>query len=241
MNSVHQNIKKEKIDGKGYGYIATEDIPKGTIIIKEKPAFQINDKNIVSDILQLLYEILKCSDKSKRKRFKSLMPYELPNNNINSNELFNILKMLKITHPHIYSFLTNIKKEKLLLYCAKYACNAFDFDGKPVILFNGTVLNHSCLPNVIFGKVGEFMVFETVRHINKGEELCDSYIDITDSKINRLNKLKSQYGFTCTCCRCKNKNKNDKIFSSDALKIEYIRFQKFGFSKSNCFFITSSF
>ena len=83
-------------------------------------------------------------------------------------------------------------------------CNAFDF-GKygPAILFNGALLNHSCDPNVIFKQENKYMIFKTIKDINKGEELCNNYIDITLPKKRRLSILKSQYGFTCTCNRCK--------------------------------------
>ena len=50
-------------------------------------------------------------------------------------------------------FSNNFSEEELSLLCAKYMCNAFQFGNLgPIILFNGTLLNRSCLPNVILVK-----------------------------------------------------------------------------------------
>ena len=47
----------------------------------------------------------------------------------------------------------------------------------------GTMLNHSCLPNVTFEELKKtnMMIFETCQDIKAGDEICDNYIDITKS------------------------------------------------------------
>ncbi|AEX61305.1 putative set domain-containing protein [Megavirus courdo11] len=59
-------IIKSSIKNKGQGFVALTDIPTGTIILREKPAFElfIND-NVVSDIFEMLYQIFMCRDKKK--------------------------------------------------------------------------------------------------------------------------------------------------------------------------------
>jgi hypothetical protein len=227
----HPDIRKQSISQKGTGIIATAKIPAKTIIIKEQPAFKIDDnEKIVSDMLQLVHKIMKTENKDKKRRFKTLVPLTLDNYKIDSTAIFMELEKLKTSHIATYQYLKNINKEKLLLYCAKYMCNAFEFNDLPVILFNGTLLNHSCLPNVIFGRCGDYMIFETIRDIKKGEELCDSYIDITESRGKRKKHLKLQYGFDCQCIRCTSKKDG---FSGEALQIEKDRLIAYGQTKSH--------
>ena len=40
------------------------------------------------------------------------------------------------------------------------------------------------------------------RTIEVGEEIYNSYIDLTSSKEMRQSELKSQYGFDCDCSKC---------------------------------------
>jgi SET domain-containing protein len=91
------------------------------------------------------------------------------------------------------------------------------------------MLNHSCLPNVIFGRSGTDYVFVTVRDIEANEEICDNYCDITLDRSSRQSYLSNQYGFTCKCDRCL---KNNKKMDSVAKQIERERLSIFGFTKS---------
>jgi bacterioferritin-associated ferredoxin len=113
--------------------------------------------------------------------------------------------------------------------------NAFELNGKPSLLFTGLLLNHSCLPNVIFGLKNKEMVFVAVKNINKGDEICDNYIDITLSKFDRMSQLREQYGFDCQCSRCI--HHDEFVYDKIAFNIEKERFASFGFSKSGNLFI----
>ena len=232
MDYIDLRIAKTYIPGKGMGFIATENISNDTIIIKEKPLTNIKDNIVYSDIFQLLYEILK--NKQLSIKFNKLQPKSLQDYSFNKGKKERILSELKSLETHnseIYSFLIeNFNQEEILLYCAKYICNAFQFDNKPVILFNGTIFNHSCLPNVIFGQNGSQMYFMTCRNILKGEEICDNYIDIISNKKERQLQLKEQYGFVCQCERCN--DKNSKKYDNKVLMIEMRRKKLFGFTKS---------
>ena len=229
MDFIDPRINKSFIPGKGYGFIALENIPNNTIIIKETPTTIIHD-SIHSDIFQLLYLIL--TNKHLLTKFNKLQPKSLQDYSVNKEQILSELKSLKVHNPEIYHYLIdNFSDKEILLYCAKYMCNAFQFDDKPVILFTGTILNHSCLPNVIFGQKGNQMWFVTNREIKKGEEIYDNYVDITLSKKERSEHLKKQYGFDCQCLRCS--DKNNKMYDNDALIIERRRKEMFGFSKSH--------
>lgn len=208
---IHPDIQKQSIKDKGTGFIAKRSIPARTVIIRELPAFKIpDDEKIVCDMLQLLYYIFTCPDRDKWKAFKKLHPESLDSYKIDWGEIHPRLDKLAKVYPEKARYLKNLDRDKLRLACAKYCCNAFNFNGgKPAIFFEGTRLNHSCLPNVVFGKVGDYMVFETVRNIKQGEELCDNYIPILRCRSDRIRKLKSQYGFLCNCVRCSGKRDRD--------------------------------
>lgn len=219
----HPNIQKQSIKGKGTGYVANSNIPARTVIIRELPAFKIpDDEKVVCEMLQLLYHIFTCPDRERMKKFKELHPETLEGFKVGWDDVHGRLQKLEKVYPKKAKYLREIDRNKLMLACAKYSCNAFDFGTSPVILFQGTKLNHSCLPNSIFGKVGDHMVFETVREIKKGEEISDNYIPITRSRGERIRQLKSQYGFLCACERCS--GKKDR-FCGEAKKIDAMTVQ----------------
>lgn len=209
---LDSRITKQTLQGKGAGLVAKKFIPKNTTIIKEYPTFSVDGCNeiIVSDMFQLLYQILNDCDKEKISSFKKLLPktvekfvsYQNKINaeleKLNTSKTINIYKYFKESHT----------SNELLLLCAKYMCNAFTYGNGGAILFTGTLLNHSCLPNVIFGKKGNCMHFITVRDIEPGEELLDHYIDLTLNKKERQLSLLNQYGFECKCTRCNNSTSN---------------------------------
>jgi SET domain-containing protein len=194
---------------KGKGLIAKKKIPKDTVIINEYPSFMIPvDEYIFSDMFQLLYIITTSENKDLKQKFYSLLP-----NNINNflhlkGEVLRTLDRLnkmkntyaRIIHSH---FTNNFTENELLLLCAKYTCNAFDFGNHgPVILFIGTLLNHSCEPNVVFKEDNGHMIFITTKDIDVEEELCDNYVNINLPTKKRTAMLKSRYGFDCNCNKC---------------------------------------
>lgn len=207
-NKMQACLEKVIIPSKGYGLVAKENIKSNTIIIKEKPAFMIpEDEYIFSEMFQLLYHVLTSDDNDKINEFYNLAPNEIFDHRFAKKkikkELMNI-KKLKGAYPRIiYNYFSNYDEDELILLCQKYMCNAFKFgDRGPAILFNGTILNHSCIPNTIYGVQDNEMHFMTVREIKKGEEITDSYINIKSNHKKRVKRLKKQYGFMCRCERC---------------------------------------
>lgn len=207
-------IKKTIILNKGFGFVATVDIPINTIIKKEVPTFIVNETDIISESLQLIYNILTDADQTKIDQFKSLLPYDLENYHIDKNNFEEELNSLKTSKTYyIYKYLIdNCSTYELQLYLGKFLCNAFGFGlySKPCILLESTYFNHSCSPNVLFGSYEQYgmqqMHFITCKNIQEGEELTISYIDFTLNKKGRQDALK-QYNFTCKCERCVEKNR----------------------------------
>lgn len=193
---VDNRIKRVQISNKGFGMIAFKKIPKNTIIIKETPAFCLDSsEKIYSDIFQLLYKIF-TADIRKIRRFLNFQPKTTKNFQHHHIAIGKELDKLKNTnYHHIYTFFReNYSDDEILLFCAKYMCNAFE---PSTILFLGAQLNHSCSPNVIFYWNKKQMYFKTIHDIEAGEEICDNYVDITQNYQTRHKRLKDQYGFIC--------------------------------------------
>jgi hypothetical protein len=225
MSYLDKRIKKCIIPNKGFGMVATDNIKKGTVLIRDIP-FTIPTNKIYSEIFQLIYEVI--NNENMSKKFFKLQPKSLNGYKIDKNKIGNELIKVKNNDANMYNFFVdNYTFDELLLFCAKYMCNAFEYQGKPCFLFTGTLLNHSCLPNVIFGNNGNEMIFVAVRDINKGEEICDNYIDITLPRKERKKHLLEQYGFECYCEQCIKGCNFDK-----SIIIEKERLLKFGFTKS---------
>ncbi|AVL94566.1 SET domain protein [Moumouvirus australiensis] len=212
MSYVDSRLIKTVIKGKGRGFIAKENIPANTIILREEPDFFLEvDENTISDMFELLYKIFTSGDNNKINRFLDLTPSTIHNFSNYFDKTRKELEKLKNTKlNHIYDFFkNNFDHDEVTLFCVKYMCNAFEFGNACSILYVGRIFNHSCLPNVIFYRVKNMMYFMTIVEIKKGQELFDNYVDISESKKNRQNRLLNQYGFICDCLRCKDNHKYD--------------------------------
>lgn len=222
MKYINPKIKKVLINEKGFGFIAIENISKNTILIKEKPSFKIKEKEIFCDMFQLLYEIFTSNDSKKKKKFVSYRP-------VNLSDMFFDKKLIEIQFGKlknnnkgikIYNFFKqNYSLDEIILFCGKYIQNAFSIKKwGPIILLNASYFNHSCLPNVIFGRIDDYVEFITVKDIKKGEEICNNYIDILIEDSKRNQNLFNQYGFKCNCCRCIATNIKTKKILVDEVK-----------------------
>lgn len=65
--------------------------------------------------------------------------------------------------------------------------------------------NHSCSPNIEKKRTGRVWEFRAARDIEKGEELCITYLSGEERKLSRGKRmltLKRNWGFECACERC---------------------------------------
>ncbi|KAL1798965.1 hypothetical protein ACET3X_003002 [Alternaria dauci] len=65
--------------------------------------------------------------------------------------------------------------------------------------------NHSCGPNIEKNRKGRTWYFRAGRDIERGEELCITYLSGEERKLSRgkrLLRLKKTWGFDCACERC---------------------------------------
>lgn len=87
-------------------------------------------------------------------------------------------------------------------------------DDESVSLFNvSSMINHSCVPNVINYDMGDRQICETIRCIGKGEQLFANYFglgEVEEDCVVRQATLKANWGFICTCKKCE---KSDAIIN----------------------------
>lgn len=96
-----------------------------------------------------------------------------------------------------------------------FGANAFGFS--PVhrgegVAWLGSIVNHSCVPNSQWGFVGNYIVFRSLRDINKGEEITISYGPNKNihQVVSRLAVLKMKYHFDCDCSGCVEQSKHEE-------------------------------
>jgi hypothetical protein len=73
------------------------------------------------------------------------------------------------------------------------------------VFFQGSLINHSCLPNTSFAINTRLQkgTFRAVRGIAAGEELTLTYnCNVNSTKDTRQGELQSKWGFVCTCPAC---------------------------------------
>lgn len=227
-----KRIQLSKIKNKGQGYVAKEKIPKGTVVLREWPVFEIpKNEEVVSEMFQIIYHMLHSVNKNL---FMSLVPLTVEDSQYleeDVREEFNRLKrMRKPLAKKIFNYIDeNLEWDEIVLYGAKYICNAFEHNEKVAILIIGTRFNHSCLPNTVFGSEKDEIIFVTMKDIEKGDELCVNYMDITQNRKKRQEHLKHQYGFLCNCIRCTETiKKNQSKMTHEAVQIEKDRSERFG-------------
>ena len=102
-------------------------------------------------------------------------------------------------------------KDLIRLFCAN-SCNSFSITNDEgleigVGLFPQlSMMNHSCAPNAILYFNQSQAQVKALRKIEKGEEICISYVDLTLGKKDRRALLRHQYFFDCSCPCCLSKD-----------------------------------
>eukprot|EP00747_Dinoflagellata_sp_TGD_P179304 gnl/TRDRNA2_/TRDRNA2_29917_c0_seq1.p1 gnl/TRDRNA2_/TRDRNA2_29917_c0~~gnl/TRDRNA2_/TRDRNA2_29917_c0_seq1.p1 ORF type:complete len:551 (+),score=83.89 gnl/TRDRNA2_/TRDRNA2_29917_c0_seq1:28-1680(+) len=66
----------------------------------------------------------------------------------------------------------------------------------------GSLVNHSCAPNVSKVLLSDWVFLRAARSISPGEELTQFYCDIRMPVEMRESEMREEYGFACNCRRC---------------------------------------
>lgn len=94
--------------------------------------------------------------------------------------------------------------EKLLSHhSAIIGLNSFGDETSTSISVVASLLNHSCLPNLLHKNIGNWIICKTARPIMKGEQLFISYLgDCNEPTEWRQKELQWIFQFECECPRC---------------------------------------
>lgn len=224
MSANQYGIKKIKIQNKGYGYVASRDIDRYSIVCIDQSIIPIvkNDNDTTIEIMVLYF--LKMLNDTQMDIYEKLMPTV-------RDEYFAKIDIKKqISRCKNHKVKTCLSREKYEMLLEKYKRNAFNLDNtgntiSPGILLDGAIFNHSCNPNVSFSYNKGKMYFFANTDIKKGDELCISYIDISMEYSERQKHLRERYGFLCDCQMCTDRDtcQPDRICELKSLKTIDVR------------------
>eukprot|EP01113_Clastostelium_recurvatum_P049525 TRINITY_DN9189_c0_g1_i1.p1 TRINITY_DN9189_c0_g1~~TRINITY_DN9189_c0_g1_i1.p1 ORF type:complete len:605 (-),score=58.13 TRINITY_DN9189_c0_g1_i1:14-1828(-) len=75
------------------------------------------------------------------------------------------------------------------------------------------MMSHSCQPNAYYKISGSTMEVRAIRDIAQGEPICDTYVDLLDTTIQRQEKLMRDKFFFCDCSRCRDPSECGRYMS----------------------------
>jgi hypothetical protein len=182
-------FKGVSIPGKGNGLVATKLIERGTRVWSEEPLFAtISDWAFKKDdTLNFYLRNLRSLHPFDFMTYLELHEYIPPSRKASFEKSHNIER--GDMHPHMLTLLG--------LFWANHIETA--------IFLEASWFNHSCVPNIFYSwnpntSRGNF---HAIRKIQRGEELCISYLPKYWFDISQRKQfLEENYGFTCTCEVC---------------------------------------
>jgi hypothetical protein len=148
---------KKAIEGKGFGYIATEDILPNTLILEEIPYITSSEhfgKHALDEVLYVVDNVINNKYTISEKlydKFMLLAPLNLKD--VDYDQFVNgFVKRAKQYNSSLKTkILKKIKFPELILLCLKYQRNVFIFDdNKGALCEKASSFNHSCEPNCKF-------------------------------------------------------------------------------------------
>jgi len=181
--TLHPKIAIQDLGAKGLGIVATASIEQGELLLREAPLLQLPSsldevapETWDSEVQKLLD---KCTEEGRNK-FWALHDAHADGEESSKSALGVIL-----TNAHATTSPDRQVTEAGLF---------------PLL----SRFNHSCRPNLhhAWQRGSGFREVRAIRNIDKGAELCISYIDLCLSRAERQNQLLTRYGFFCQCEAC---------------------------------------
>jgi hypothetical protein len=180
---------------KGLGVFATQGIQRGTRITCERPLLTAPREPGTIDPLTI-YEAFEVLSPSNQKTYLALSASPIQTN-------------------HALACIDEDVPDDIRQHVAQigsiFESNAFnigDEDEETGIVQAGIFplaarFNHDCKPNVAqtWNENLNCLTLHAIRHIDEGEELCDSYVPLCQPSAARKEELRA-YGFECECSVC---------------------------------------
>ena len=230
--SDNQLYKEVKVEGKGACCIATKEVKKGILILREAPQLlypvQNQTPTFEENFEQLLFCINAFTEMSKKDQTSYLELYNKFEDDKNTwstymEQHFSALKDMVKKMP-----IPNMKQEEAFKVIAIMDTNGFH---------NGVCLkmsrfNHSCRPNAqyFWNEDTNTRDMRTLRKIKQGEEITVSYIgSLLFSREKRYAYLKDTYNFDCRCeaCDLTEEEIEQEVKRFDEYKAEMLRKQEY--------------
>ena len=191
--NITQLFQIQKLDGKGYGMIATKHINAFTLILVEKPLL-IEPRNMTQAL-----------EKELLHQFK---------NNLNKQQQEIILNLSNCNNDSKEA--QNEENKLNGIYHTNCVGTGDSLQHKSGLFTNFARINHSCLPNCCMyfeGKPTDCIILKSLFGIKKGEEITIGYIPRLLYTFDQRQKiLMDNYGFECKCNElCLFKEKYDEL------------------------------
>lgn len=203
-------LEVREIEGKGRGLFATAPISPGEVVLVERPFLKgrlskaglcqrIKDDSLSESIYQKL---------------ELLFPYELSKTYGFRNKRTFQVYLVGETGKFI---------EDATLYGEKISKNAFQLNDKEdgIILY-GSMINHSCELNTVYGYHNGNIVFVASEDIEAGEELLTSYFDCID--VDTSLKASLNYGFRCRGTYCQSSMVDNGVLRFDVPGFDELKY-----------------
>lgn len=218
MNNLKLTYNIPSIYG-GRGFIATEDIKPGTVLLQEVPIMKLTSTKIDG----MLEEIFKHKDyKNIIYQLSFLHPISL--DHLEKQELIDFRVEHKDIVDKIYGGLSegqkkDYSKDDVLKIALELRFNGFSSG----IYLHLSIFNHSCKSNCIKFAPQQGMDFSEVvaiEPIKKGTELTINYLTpFEQATEKRKRDITNQFHFVCKCSLCES-NEFNKFTDQDVPKLE---------------------
>ena len=211
MSEYYQLVE---MDGKGFGYVASKDIKRGTLILREKAQMIYKtSKNWTSDLIKSMVTSFKQMSKSNQEEFLKL-------HNIFLNQ--DLWSDQKVT---MYQIVTQMyesghEREKILAILGICVANAYanGYDEFACVAIHASRFNHSCSPNITeYVTISGEIFVRTITKIKAGEEINCCYSEVNCIMKNRQDRqkyLKVHNNFICACNCCKDGKEDIKAIEA---------------------------
>lgn len=115
-------------------------------------------------------------------------------------------------HQFYSKYLDFPDHQALLRLISQVHCNGFTLEDEELshiglaVFPDIALVNHSCCPNVIVTYRGINAEVRAVQEISPGQEIYISYIDLLYPTVDRIERLRDTYYFSCDCKECSTKS-----------------------------------
>ena len=232
-NKMSEFYKVVKVDGKGLGCVATKDIKRGTLILREKAQLCYKGSEIhTRGGIKSVVESFKQMSKDNQEEFLKLHNHYLELD-LSSDKTFT--KYQHQLRSKVSQVCGNMAYERekileILGICSANNMKRGDFLGDfECVGIQASRFNQSCSPNImvrVAAGTGEIFV-RAIKKIKTGEEIsfCNEINCIAKIREARQKYLKETANFICACNFCKHGKEDIEAFEAfEKLNEDHKRF-----------------